>query len=164
MSPWLKAGESILEAGSGLGSILLELRRAGFPVIGLDIDDHSFRPELKPILYDGGRFPFPDNSFSTVCLLTVLHHTPDPDHILREAARVGRQVIVIEDIFRNELQRQMTMQMDSLTNLEWAGHPHNNRSDAGWREAFGKIGMKVVGFDQWRFLLFFRQALYILNK
>ncbi len=164
IGPWLTPSDTILEAGSGLGSVILELTKTGYTVLGLDIADHSFHPELKPVIYDGKRFPFPDHSFSSVLLLTVLHHTPDPEHILREAARVGHQVIVIEDIYRNTLQRRATMALDSLANLEWTGHPHNNHSDAEWRKIFHEMGLKVINFAEWPFLLFFRQALYILRK
>jgi SAM-dependent methyltransferase len=43
------------------------------------------RPDL---FYDGERLPFPDGSFQTVLSVQVLEHTPHPDRLVKEMARV----------------------------------------------------------------------------
>jgi SAM-dependent methyltransferase len=45
------------------------------------------RPDLY---YDGNRLPFPDKSFDTVLSVQVLEHTPKPQSLLNEIARVLR--------------------------------------------------------------------------
>jgi ubiquinone/menaquinone biosynthesis C-methylase UbiE len=40
-------------------------------------------PDTKPVLYDGKKMPFKDNVFDAALLITVLHHTPDPESIVR---------------------------------------------------------------------------------
>jgi SAM-dependent methyltransferase len=40
------------------------------------------------LLYDGQRLPFADGEFDTVLSVQTLEHTPNPQHLLREMARV----------------------------------------------------------------------------
>ena len=116
------------------------------------------------MVYDGERLPFADKSFDACTIITVLHHTPDPDAILREAMRVTRKrIVIMEDIFRNPLQKQLTFFTDSLVNLEFEGHPHTNRSDAEWKETFERMGLKLVFREDFRTLVFFRQVVYVVE-
>ena len=161
--PWLEPDHKILEIGSGPGSVLAAFRAAGYQVGGLDIADSSYRDDLSPTLYDGQVMPYPDGAFDTAMLLTVLHHTPDPDAILREATRIAGRVIIIEDVFETAWQRKYTKVADSITNLEFFGHPHTNRSDAGWRETFGRLHLRLLHGEVHPFALFFRQAVYVVE-
>ena len=160
---WLKVSDQIIEIGSGPGSVLMEFRRAGFSVDGLDIKDGSFSADLKPTLYDGTRMPYDDKIYDTALLLTVLHHTPDPDAILSEAARIAGRIIIIEDVFKNAWQRKYTKVADSITNLEFFGHPHTNRSDTQWRQTFENLRLDLVYAEVRRFAGFFRQAVYVVE-
>lgn len=157
--------ETVLDLGTGNGGLCHALKEAGVEVKPVDIKDISFFPEVSPEIYDGKKLPYPDNAFDTVLLITVLHHTPDPDAILEEAKRVARKkVIVMEDIYRNKAQQYLTYFTDSLVNLEFAGHPHTNRTDKAWRETFDKMGLKLKSAEDFRTLVFFRQIIYVLEK
>ncbi|MFN8394539.1 MAG: class I SAM-dependent methyltransferase [Bacteroidia bacterium] len=164
ISKHLRAGESVLDLGSGHGGLCLALREQGFDVHPVDVVDHSFFPEVKPTIYDGKVLPFGDGAFDTTLLVTVLHHTPDPDAVLREAARVTRgRIIVMEDIYSNLVQKHLTYFTDSLVNLEFEGHPHTNRSDAEWLRTFEGMGKRVVYREDFRTLVFFRQVIYVIE-
>jgi len=65
-------------------------------ITGIDVlvRDHAHGPVVK---FDGTSIPFPDRSFDTLVFVDVLHHTNDPVLLLREAARVARNTIVIKD-------------------------------------------------------------------
>ncbi|MGH8750835.1 MAG: class I SAM-dependent methyltransferase [Burkholderiales bacterium] len=154
----------LLDIGCGPGSVCLLLKQRGHDVTALDVEDLSFTPEVKPLLYDGKKIPFENDAFDVALLLTVLHHTPDPKAILLEAKRVARKIIVIEDVYRNRLQQCLTYFFDSLFNLEFFGHPHSNKTEAQWQALFAELGLKLQQTDSWRFLLLFRQALYVLER
>jgi SAM-dependent methyltransferase len=46
---------------------------------------------VPDVYYDGGRMPFADESFDTVLCIQVLEHTPEPQALLEEIARVMRR-------------------------------------------------------------------------
>lgn len=163
-SPWVSAEDRLLEVGSGPGSVLFEFRKAGLHVDAIDVTDTSYSASLTPTLYDGRHMPYSNDAYDTAVLLTVLHHTPEPDEILRETARVAKRVIVLEDVYDGAWQRKYTKVADSITNLEFFGHPHSNRSDAEWRESFSRLNLKVLHAEVHPFAAFFKQALYVVEK
>lgn len=163
-SPWMSSEDRLLEVGSGPGSVLFEFRKAGLQVDGIDVADTSFSDSLRAELYDGLRMPFANNAYDTALLLTVLHHTPEPDGILMEAARVAQRVIILEDVYDGAWQRKYTKVADSITNLEFFGHPHSNRSDAEWRESFERLNLKLLHAEVHPFAYIFKQALYVVEK
>jgi len=161
--PFYRSPENILEVGSGNGALTVLLRKEGNAVTALDIADRSIFPDVDPILYDGGSFPFADRTFDTCQLITMLHHTPDPELLIREAMRVADRIIIMEDIYEGELQKHITFLADSLVNGEFHGHPHTNRTDAAWRETFNRLGLRVEFSEEYRFLGVFRQVTYVLG-
>jgi SAM-dependent methyltransferase len=160
----LNGGGVILEIGSGPGSLIEALRAGGHDVTAIDIDDTAYDEALRPMIFDGVTVPFADGAFGAALLATTLHHAADPDRLIAEAARVARRVIVIEDIYRSEAQRRLTHFADSLTNLEFKGHPHSNRDDAGWRAAFAAAGLRVIRAETKPYAGLFLQALYELGR
>lgn len=163
ITPHLLPDMTLLEIGSGPGSVLSVFRAAGHRVTGIDITDTSYDDTLRPALYDGTVLPYADKRFDGACVLTVLHHTQDPEAILKEAARVAKRVYVIEDIFTSPTHRGLTKIADSLTNLEFFGHPHSNRDDAAWRETFTRLGLTLLHTSQKPMAGYFLQALYVLE-
>ena len=134
----------ILDIGGGWGYYSEPLEKRGHAYVVLDV----IRPALQHapvILYGGeGRMPFPDKSFDVSLLITVLHHTPDPEYILREAIRVTRnKIIVIEDLYRHELGRFWTKLRDQLYNFEFIGHPANFHAAEEWKKVFQGLQLEV---------------------
>lgn len=99
-----------LEVGCGDGAILEELARRGFggQLGGLDVAHEPIRlleaRQLQDLLlaevFDGSTIGQPDSSWDLGVLTHVLEHVPLPVELLREVARVCRQVVVevpIED-------------------------------------------------------------------
>ena len=164
LSYFLQQEEKILEIGSGLGTVTYYFKLQGLQITPLDIQNLSVIANVTPIIYDGQKLPFADNSFDTVLLLTVLHHTTNPVSVIKEAARVSRKIIIIEDIYLNCWQKYLTFWVDSLVNFEFIGHPHTNQTDANWKNIFHELNLTISYSSSYEFLLFFRQAIYVLEK
>lgn len=140
----LVPGSRILDIGGGWGFYHSPLSSRGHRHWVLDV----LRPGLQKcpaVLYGGERFPFPDKSFDVSLLVTVLHHIPDHEAVIREAMRVTRGVIVVvEDVYRHALGRAWTVLRDQILNLEFFGHPKNFRTAGQWIELFERHGAVKV--------------------
>ncbi|MEP2102495.1 MAG: methyltransferase domain-containing protein [Parasphingorhabdus sp.] len=160
---WIEPQDHLLEVGSGPGSVVEVFREQGLDVTALDIADNSITDDLKPIVYDGDEMPFENRSFDAALLLTMLHHTPNPEHILREAARVSKRLIIMEDIYDTPVQAAYTKLTDKITNMEFIGHPHSNRSHAEWLETFGRLGFTLRHCEIHKLAKLYQQAVYVVD-
>lgn len=163
--PHLSPSETILDLGTGNGALAHALLQQGYQVHPADIKDTSFFQDVRPTLYDGKTLPFESQHFDTTLLISTLHHTPSPDHILDQAIRVTKtRIIIIEDIYTNPIQKYLTYFIDSLLNLEFYGHPHTNRSDRKWQATFQSKGLHLIAKTEFPSRLLLRKAIYILEK
>src|SRR6266699_4877837 len=109
---------SVLDVGCGDGLLarLMMDQRDDVQISGIDV---LVRNDTKVSVkqFDGSRIPFENKSFDAVMFVDVLHHTPDPAVLLREAARVARKAIVIKDHRLNGLLAKPTLRlMDWVSN------------------------------------------------
>ena len=140
--PFLPAPSRILDVGGGWGFYAEPMAKRGHHLTVLDVVKPGFQ-KAPVVVYDGGRFPFPDKSFDASLLVTMLHHVPDPAAIIREAGRVTRKwLIVVEDLYRNPAGRIWTELRDRFYNFEFFGHPCQFRKKEEWISFFGKLGFK----------------------
>ncbi|MCA9646287.1 MAG: methyltransferase domain-containing protein [Myxococcales bacterium] len=160
--PHIPVGSTVIDIGAGTCDVAARLIDHGRHVIPVDVRSVSCVDSLAPVLFDGHTLPFADDSFEWALLVDVLHHT-DPERLLCEAARVSSRIIVHEDIFTSRTQMLLTFAMDSITNLEFVGHPHSNKSDAGWRRLFRIHGLTVQHASQRDFWRAFTCATYVLR-
>jgi len=161
---YLNKNDRILDIGSGTCEVPALLIQKGFKVVPLDVKDISLVKGLLPIIYDGKKIPYKDNEFDVSLSVYVLHHIRNADDTLKEAIRVSKSLIIIEDIYYNPIQKYLTFAFDSLINLEFFGHPHKNKDDIGWRKTFKELGLKLKASDYFEFLGIFSCAAYYLQK
>lgn len=161
---YLQKTDTILDIGSGNCMVTNLFREKGFDITAVDVADLSLIPDLHPVVYDGQKIPFDDDCFDVSMVLTVLHHCEDPIEVLKEACRVGKRTIIIEDTYKHRLQKWATQRMDYLVNGGHSAMTYQNKSHRQWMQTFEILGLKVTHFEHKRVLLFFQQTIYILDR
>jgi ubiquinone/menaquinone biosynthesis C-methylase UbiE len=156
--------DKLLDFGAGTCNICEILYKDGYDITPVDIEDLNFSSCVSPTLYDGETLPFSDNEFDKTLVLTVLHHIPEHKDILREIMRVSKRLIIMEDVYKNSVQKHATYFLDSLLGMEFEGHPHTNRTDREWRNLFNQLGLKIIDEKFSRSHLVFTHATYYLDK
>jgi ubiquinone/menaquinone biosynthesis C-methylase UbiE len=81
----------ILDVGCGLGNYTALFAHDDNKVTGLDIKDHrdkAYSSFYKHVVYNGKKFPFPDNTFDYVINFDVIEHIPHDELFVREMKRV----------------------------------------------------------------------------
>ncbi|OQA56122.1 MAG: hypothetical protein BWY42_01162 [Candidatus Omnitrophica bacterium ADurb.Bin277] len=162
----LSPGSRVLDLGGGWGFYSRPLARRGHESVILDVIRPGYQ-KAPVVLYEGERIPFDDESFDAAILITMLHHVPDPEKLLREVRRVTRgKVVVVEDLFHHGLGRFWTICRDRLLNMEFMSHPHQFRKHEEWVRSFERQGFKLVRFEKfytWLAGLRILNGLYVLE-
>jgi ubiquinone/menaquinone biosynthesis C-methylase UbiE len=91
-------GKKVLEIGVGAGSDHLNWAKAGADLFGVDLTERGVETTRKRLkLYDlksnlqridAENLPFEDNYFDIIYSWGVIHHSEDPDQIIKEIYRV----------------------------------------------------------------------------
>lgn len=147
--PYLPSQSHVLDIGGGWGFYDQPLSRRGHYLTVLDVQKPGYQ-QAPVVIYDGNApFPFPDKSFDASLLITMLHHTEDPEKVLTEAKRVTRGVvIVIEDVYRHSAGQLWTILRDKIYNFEYFGHPCQFKTSSSWQKLFEKLGLRVVKHEE----------------
>jgi methionine biosynthesis protein MetW len=90
----------ILDLGSGDGLFLSLLQQKGIEAEGLDLSEAGVAKTrakgLVASLFDfNDPIPFENNSFDTVVMLDLLEHLYTPEALVKEAARVAKQYVIV---------------------------------------------------------------------
>lgn len=143
--------DAMLDIGCGVGDITrcLAMRTSGL-VLGCDLEDYRRRGvkserRFEFILADPRCLPLPDRCFDHVTIFWALHHSAEPELIVKEAIRVlkyGGGLYVFEDVVdvNNRFERTMTRVYDMVINLEWNRHPEGNKSLHEWDRLISESG------------------------
>ena len=164
LSPHLTPNTRILDLGAGSCVICHFLTKSGMCVTPLDIRNLSLVHGVNPMIYGGSRIPFQGEQFDVTLIVTVLHHTSDPESIICEARRVSRRIIIVEDVYSTTLHKSMTLLEDSLANFEFCNHPHSNKTDTEWQRLFPRLGLRLEAVDYFTDAPIFQHALYCLER
>ncbi|MBW7895633.1 MAG: class I SAM-dependent methyltransferase [Opitutaceae bacterium] len=142
----LPTNATVLDVGCGDGLIAKRVLalRPDLQLRGLDV---FIRPQTHvPVdWFDGHTLPMADQSVDCVMFVDVLHHTPDPAHLLREAARVARRSIVLKEHASEGLFAGPTLRL-----MDWVGNarhgvvlPYNYWTKDRWHRAFAELGLTI---------------------
>lgn len=150
LAPYFAPGTHLLEIGAGKGHVARALREAaGVRIELVDVVDYN-ETELPLRVYDGEHLPFGDNAFDFSLLVFVLHHTPDPTHLLGEALRVSRRgVFVVENHVEGRLRQVFTRLVDSIPHIQH-GVPICYRAQTirQWQDLFSMLDASSTVLDR----------------
>jgi ubiquinone/menaquinone biosynthesis C-methylase UbiE len=175
IAPHLRAGDTLLDIGSGTGLISRWLAaETGARPTTADLVDYGNRVAGLPFIAmdDPVRVPAGDDSFDVVMMLFVLHHMDrweDQEKLLREAARVARRsVVLIEDTPTSRVDRVFNVAWDWVLNLRHGvPKPFTFRTVEGWRQVFARRGLTVRVADtyraRWPTLMTYHHTLFVLG-
>lgn len=164
--PYIKHTKKVIDIGCGTGHVANLLTTHEKEITPVDVSNKGLVSTIKPIIYDGKHLPFPDQSFDTSLLLMVLHHTPDPKVVFLEAARVGKELVIIETVYKKLFDKIVTVLFDSLGNLQPRFYWNSYRRDEDWKTFFESLGYKVEATQyhrdhQWCFIPQFHNTYYL---
>ncbi len=99
---WPRRGTKLLEVGCGTGIFLESLWQKGFDVTGVDLSpgmvkaaQTRFGKRAEISVGNGECLPYSEGEFDFVVLWTMLEFCSDPGAVLREAARVAEQGVLV---------------------------------------------------------------------
>jgi len=160
---FIEKGSKILDLGCGSGIVGNQFKEFFYAeVIGVDIIARRILP-LPFEIIDGKHLPFPEKYFDVILINYVLHHAKDPTALLKNAKRVGKKIIIFEDLpeglfsklicrfhglsystlfknpnfisFKTELPKEAKVKMK--TKFSFA-------SEKNWEKIFKEIGLNVI--------------------
>jgi SAM-dependent methyltransferase len=146
IAPLIEPRWTVLDVGCGDGRLaaLIGQRVPGIRIEGCDLlvrDEAAIT--VRP--FDGRRIGQDAGSVDAVMMVDVLHHTADPMILLREAARVARQAVILKD---HRLGRPLARPV--LSFMDWVGNrphgvvlPYNYWPERRWRQAWKALGLGV---------------------
>jgi methionine biosynthesis protein MetW len=161
-------GARVLDLGSGDGLLLEHLRREkGADGRGIERDPQAILACMRrgiPVVQadlDAGLADFPDRSFDVVIISHTLQQVVQPRHLLLEAGRVGKQVVVGFPNFghwqiRFGLLLTGRMPKSGMLPYEWYDTPNIHLltladfEDFCAREGFGILRRMMLRYPCWR--------------
>jgi len=136
---------TVLDVGCGDGSVsaLLQSKRPDIRVRGIDVLPRA-ETHVPVELFDGVHFPFKNESFDVVMFSDVLHHTEDPNTLLREARRVASGHVLIKDHYKKGLAAGTRLRF-----MDWVGNarygvalPYNYWTEPQWNTGWATAGLR----------------------
>jgi SAM-dependent methyltransferase len=173
IAPLLPENGRVLDVGCGDGAVSREIMqlRPGLHIEGVEVLPRG-RPEIEVSAYDGNNIPFHDKSFDAAMFVDVLHHAADPAQLLREAARVARQYVVIKDhLAEGWLAASMLRFMDRVGNARHGvALPYNYWRRALWQQELERAGLfpaiwkESLHLYPWPANLVFDRSLHFVSR
>lgn len=141
---------------NGDSTAIMKIHNPSLDLTGLELTDWGYEEavinheDITFIQGDGGKLPFPDQSFDTVVLDHIIEHENDPVPLILEAKRVARKrvVIGIPIMHLNDPDHKIAWRVDDFSNLLLGFFPRF--SIRGMREP---DGIEVQDIGKWNFVV-----------
>lgn len=158
----LKAGETVLDLGSGGGiDVLLSAKRVGpsGKAYGLDMTDEMLalahenqrKAGVQNVEFLKGEIehvPLPDNSVDVIISNCVINLSADKDSVLREAFRVlkpGGRFAVSDVVVRGEMPKEIQRKVEL-----WAGCVAGALEETDYRAKLAAAGFEAIDIEPTR--------------
>jgi ubiquinone/menaquinone biosynthesis C-methylase UbiE len=147
----LDGDERALDVGAGAGALAFALAPRVREVVAVELDEAlaararaDAPPNVEVVVADGEHLPFERASFDFAGTLRTLHHTPRPELLVAELARVtrpGGTILVVDQLAPAD----PLVALD-LTRFEHARDPSTTRvlADADLRGLFDSNSLKLL--------------------
>lgn len=148
---FVRPNSRIIDIGAGQGHLAQEMVQQLKAQVTLVDVVHYNCTGLPFTVCDSRALAFCTDSFDYAVLCFVLHHSEIPEMILREALRVAKQVIVVENDVRGRIRGALTRILDSSPALLYGTPPclHVHTRDE-WLKLFANNPVEasvLSGFD-----------------
>lgn len=141
---FIPRGAKILDLGCGSGIVTKTLQDFfQAEVIGVDIEDKRI-VDVPFQIIDGQNLPFKDEEFEICFISYVLHHSENPQRLLKEAKRVSKKIIIYEDLPEGILSRLICKIHGTTYSLFFKNKNHSFKSESQWEKIFKEIGLIVL--------------------
>ncbi|MDO8427631.1 MAG: class I SAM-dependent methyltransferase [Candidatus Diapherotrites archaeon] len=156
-----------LDVGCGDGRLSKKIQeQLNLELVGVDVYQAK-NPKINVLLFDGQKLPFPDNSFDSVFLIDMLHHTQNSEILLKESLRVAKKSVLIKDhYYQNKFELRVLKIADWLGNFLAKVHtPFYFKSKQEWTALLQSFDFQII---EWRSSIFpaitFPQVIYKISK
>ena len=159
----------VLDVGCNDGLFASQLMETSTTIESMyGIDPYLPKTTYIPVqVYDGVHIPFADKAFDVVLCSFMLHHAKDAAQVLREAKRVGKRVVILEDYVDTWLAR-WTCLMVHLVLLPFFPFMAFDqfRTVAEWEAMFQQTGLNVLAKQEYtsaaQYFPFLRHVLFVV--
>ena len=124
LSTLIKKQDKIIDIGCGSGWVSYYLNGMGYKVTLSDVNNCN-QTNLPIVIYKN-ELPFKDKKFDAALLISVLHHSHEPHHVVEEAKRVAKKVIVLEETYSNPMENLWINFWEYLMEMELGMLRHYN--------------------------------------
>jgi len=164
---FIEEGSRILDLGCGSGIAAKNFQDFfKAKVIGVDVKDNRLVPIPFKIV-DGKNLPFDDNSFDVVMINFVLHHSEQPESLLKEAKRVSKKIIIFEDLPEGIFSK-LRCKIHEITFFGGKREKFNFKTSNEWKKIFKKLGLKIIAqkpvFSDFNLIDPVKKILFVLEK
>lgn len=147
LTKYLAGYDSILDIGGGQGILSVVLaKKLKIKVVNTDIVDYSTKG-VPFVLCQENKLPFADKEFSASLLIDVLHHSRDPENLLKETIRVTKKrVLVIENYHYSAkvvLAKYFHWLFDAVQTVIFGIPLPRIASLKKWRAFFKKLSLRI---------------------
>jgi len=136
----------VLDIGTGNGRLaraILELR-PDVSISGMDIRA-STSTVMDVETFDGAAIPKADGSWDVCMASDVLHHSENPERLLREMVRVSRQYVLLKDHIADSKSAWRVLAL-----MDWVGNigygtpvPFHFFSTNEWKRLYESMGLRL---------------------